>query len=367
LAALCLAGLATGCSDGGFTEPLDGAIDAAVAEVALTTIADEREDAIEALSRSVALALAEPEARTAIIREMRGSPFHEHKLLLGSFLESDVGGALLDAAHGRGGASRQDLAELVARFPGDLDFYVASKDQRRSWAGSQRLLVAGVTSDDATEARAFDPDGNSLVISSLDVPGYDVIFSIHPAEPKISVDRPQAGGTETIEVSSSVQMITGTANAVCEVEVCDGGGGGGGGGSGGGGSTSTFTRVNRIQPNFYDCFLCGDLELYFRVENVNVAHDTSTTPIFSAVPHENNIVNVHLHDESANSGVSPLVLQAHLWESDNEFPGGGDDPKGESLPDIGGSGSYISWDPFIQDSWGGYNVIVGCVGETWCE
>jgi hypothetical protein len=125
--------------------------------------------------------------------------------------------------------------------------------------------------------------------------------------------------------------------------------------------------VNRVTPDFDDCFMCGDLELYYIVANVNVASDTMTTPIFSAIPRQLNVVNVHLHDESANSGVSPLILQAQLLESDNAFPGGGDDWKGESLPNIAGSGGYDSWDPFIQDSWASYNVVVGCVEEIWCE
>lgn len=50
-------------------------------------------------------------------------------------------------------------------------------------------------------------------------------------------------------------------------------------------------------------------------------------------------------------------LSAVLWEAD-AFLNGGDDFKGESLPDITGEGTYNSWDAFEQRNWAIYNVFL---------
>lgn len=51
---------------------------------------DEAQLAVDELARSLALALGKPTARAATIRAMRGSHYHERKLLLGEFLSTDA-------------------------------------------------------------------------------------------------------------------------------------------------------------------------------------------------------------------------------------------------------------------------------------
>jgi len=328
----------------------------------------ERESAIEDLARTVALGLHDARERAHVIRAMRGSPFNERKLDLQTFLDTPAGRALVEEAEARGGLTRADIDEALGSFPEGLDFYVSSDAQRRAWVGNGDILVGGVERVDAAEAVAFDADGHSHRITTVDLPGYAAVFSIHPAEPRIEATRQQSDTGESIEDAQLAEVVDGSANQICpDPETCGGGGGGGGSGGGGSGTGDAFTMVNRIYPDFHDGVLGGDLELKFVVANVNDEFDTNTTPIFSAVPEQLNIVHVHLHDESANTGLNPLTLSATLMEDDNQIPGGGDDYKGESLPDIAGSGGYDSWDPFLQRSWGTYNVVVGCFDEPYCE
>lgn len=361
--------LSSGCAPdeslptGPAQESVPGAVDQALSSVSPPDLV------LHEVARSLAMAMAEPRVRASVIRGMQGSPYNEHKLVLASFLDGPAGGELRASA-GVHGATEALLHQVETLFPDGLDFYLPSRDQRRNWAGSDRLLVVGVADLDATEAYAFDVDGNPSLISSVDVPGYDAVIVIHPAEPKVARTSTASAGAQTVETGPEAAVIPGPVmNAVCNPEVsdCSGegdpgggtGGGGAGGGGGGGGSpppATPKTRVTSILPDFDDGIFGGDLELYFATAEVGNPSNSYQSAIFDAEPYVNNgWLNVTIFDDDA----SPfLELLAVLWESDG-FPNGGHDWKGEPWPvNIEGSGNYASFDPFNQIFWAEYEVVV---------
>lgn len=308
---------------------------------------------LQDVARSVALAMGNPQVRASVIRGMQGSPYNEHKLVLHSFLEGPGGGELRSSARDHG-ATDALLGQVVELFPDGLDVYVPNRSQRRSWTGSDRLLVAGVTDTDATEATAFDTEGNQHLISAVEVAGYDAVVVIHPAEPKVTRANNVPAGRTTIEGDLGVFGVDSgsTMNAVCNPEVSD---------------CSNEppppppppptpqTRVTRVFPDFDDGPFGGDLELYYVTENVNNPASVYESAIFDAEPYVLRSVNVKIFNAAASSS---LELLAVLWEADG-FPNGHDDWKGEPWPvNIKGGGDYASFDPFYQIFWAEYRVAV---------
>lgn len=299
------------------------------------------------------MAMGEPEVRTSVIRGMQGSPFNEHKLVLHSFLQGPGGGELRSSARAHG-ATAALLGQVEELFPDGLDIYVPNRSQRRNWTGSNRLLVAAVTDTDATEATAFDTDGNQHLISAVEVAGYDAVVVIHPAEPKITRASSAPAGRTTIEGDIGVVGIDpgSTMNAECNPELVN--------------CNepppppppppTPKTRVTSILPDFDDGIFGGDLELYFVTAEVGNTSNSHQSAIFDAEPYVNNgWLNVTIF----NAAASPfLELLAVLWEADG-FPNGGHDWKGEPWPvNIKGSANYASFDPFNQIFWAEYEVVV---------
>src|SRR5580765_63337 len=80
-------------------------------------------DEVEAVTRAIALGMAEPAARHAVRDAMRASPLTEHKLSLREYAASNDGDALIRAAARATGTTTSGLRARIAVLP-DLDFYL---------------------------------------------------------------------------------------------------------------------------------------------------------------------------------------------------------------------------------------------------
>lgn len=306
---------------------------------------------LDQLARSLAMAMSEPQARAAVIRGMQQSPHGEHKLEMDSFLQGE-GDQVRESARAHG-ATDALLSQLESLFPDGLDFYVPSRSQRKVWAGNASLLVVGVADLDAQSARAYDTAGDEHQITGVEVPGYDAVIVVHPAEPK--VERVTAAGLQegTIEDAGSESSAFdpgATMDATCHPDdPCNGGGGGGGPPP-----PTPTTRVTSVFPDFDDGPFGGNVELYFVTVDVNNTSNAFTSAIVQVQPYVN---TGWLNLKIFNGAASPSVeLRANLWESDGFTSG--DDWKGEPWPtNITGSRDVASFDPFNQIFWAEYRVL----------
>ncbi|MDT8435619.1 MAG: hypothetical protein RRA92_02580 [Gemmatimonadota bacterium] len=315
---------------------------------------------VQRVARTIAMALADSDVRTNLIQQMRGSAYNEHKLVLNPSAARAAESSLTQAARSAcGGATC--LEELLVSLGFEVDFYVPSETQRRTWTGSGRYLVAGLSDPDAEIALAFDASGQSRWITSLDNPGFDVVLVLHPAEPKSETERTRQPEGATIEDATDprTEVLSSEAHfQVCpDPEVC---GGVGGGGPPPPGSDPppppvTGTFVERIFVEFGDGIFAGEPEIYF----ISGSEFSGPQGFVSATRDvkKKQWVTLNLLITTEEPALHGPIL-ALLFESDGDFLNDGDDPKGESVPLITGSGSYLSVDRFRQRNEAVYDVAI---------
>lgn len=135
------------------------------------------------VARALAMGLAGSSSREALRDAMRSSRVTEHKLVLQEYARSVSGRAVLEAAALSSGTSRASLEAAVQALP-PMDLYLSFEQHRRTWRGTDDLLVASVFDPDAPSVTAYDVLGHETVLRRADgVPGKTLIM-LHPAERK---------------------------------------------------------------------------------------------------------------------------------------------------------------------------------------
>lgn len=168
------------------------------ADAPTETAAPVTRTGIESVSQSFALAMQDATVRAAVRDAMRASLVSEHKLVLQDYVDTQSGQVLVAAAARAAGVTPQALRAEIARLP-ELDFYVASRQQRLTWAGSDRVAVAGTLQEDPKALNGFDAAGRRVELRSSATPaGIEAVFVLQPAEVKHLRVHPQAPGQGSV-------------------------------------------------------------------------------------------------------------------------------------------------------------------------
>jgi hypothetical protein len=126
----------------------------------------------ERLARRLALALADPQFRARVKRELDRSPVREHKLHFQRHLVAADRRALRDIAH----LTRETDAavETDARVAPALELYLPVPAHRRVWQGGERILVATAQADWEPPV-AFTTKGERLILDPRTPPDTPVL------------------------------------------------------------------------------------------------------------------------------------------------------------------------------------------------
>jgi hypothetical protein len=147
---------------------------------------------LETVTYAFARALGNDDVRTAVRDAMRASLVSEHKLVLQEYVRTQSGQLLLEAAARAAGVAPAALQGQIGTLP-ELDFYVASRDQRRTWDGNARVAVVASINQDARVFPGFDVSGNPVRQRGRGVmEGVEAVFVLHRAESKFLRVYPQA-------------------------------------------------------------------------------------------------------------------------------------------------------------------------------
>jgi hypothetical protein len=188
----------------------------------------EERAALTRITRLVAMAMDNEPARQHLKRDLRATPFREHKLQLDTYLRSKDGRALLQRMVALSGGNEADLFAAVAAIR-PLELYMPLAGHRESWTGSAEVLVVSQL-DEGESIVAFDERGKSVVVDRA-VPPDQPALSIVPVETPF--DRPMS-----LTTSKNVRDRNGAAIGTLEPislkplsliacdETCSGGGGG---------------------------------------------------------------------------------------------------------------------------------------------
>jgi hypothetical protein len=161
---------------------------------------------LERVARRFALALADPDFRAEVKRQLDASPFPEHKIHLRHFLAASGGRARGALARAGGGVREAEVDAEVEAAP-QLEVYLPVPDHRARWNGGEDLLVATALQD-RDEPIAFSLRGERQVLNP-DRPPATPVLALVPVE--TDFDRPLAA-----------------LQAICPPDLGCGGGGGGG-------------------------------------------------------------------------------------------------------------------------------------------
>jgi hypothetical protein len=199
----------------------DGGHDATMAERA----------ALSKIGRLIAISLADRQLRHRLKKDLRASPFKEHKLELGRYLRSADGTQLLR----RMGATGKQSADAILTTLGQvrsLELYMPVRKHREDWVGDGELLVATQLEEDDPIV-AFNARGQEIRLDA----------SREPAQPTISIVASETRFDQPMPIASiNIEDRNGQAigtlmppnfklSSVVSCGSCDGDGGGGSGGS----------------------------------------------------------------------------------------------------------------------------------------
>ncbi|MFL5384785.1 MAG: hypothetical protein ACJ8GN_19860 [Longimicrobiaceae bacterium] len=176
------------------------------------------------LAQALALALGDAAARAQLRNALRGSPWNEHKLVLGDYAATPEGQRLVAAAAAAAGVAPATVLDWIAAA-GPMDFYLPLQPQRQSWAGSDNLVVGLNLDDDDPTLTGYAPDGSVVHLDARNGVPSRVVILLAPAEPKVRrVDaHGGAGGTATQPGTVETMAVNGgdcgpTAVTECNVE-----------------------------------------------------------------------------------------------------------------------------------------------------
>ncbi|MEL7835278.1 hypothetical protein [Fodinibius sp. Rm-B-1B1-1] len=272
--------LITACNQGAEPEPLP-------------------EEPNERLAYALAAALDNPEVRQSVHTAMDASPYHEHKLVFGEYLQQPEGQELRKMlVHKLGG--KDELDALLSQLPA-LDFYLPYETHRETWEHAEdNLMAICVLNVHEKQATAYHPDGSSRTLNSkeqIHQAEVSAMFTLHPAEPKIQ--------RSANRVKTNTEMST----------------------------NRWLTRVKKIWNWTDDGLFGGDCEIYFMTSSTKSEKEyqskimhVPSNPFGSDTPKVKELsTEVWIHPDAAVK--SEEWLNVHVLESDGpeQF---GDDSEG---------------------------------------
>ena len=218
--------------------------------------------ALEGLAREIALAMGREEFRHRVRQQLETSPFREHKVHLQETLLGNA--AALRTAVGEESRATRMVALASGAVPAEVYFPVEA--HRRSWDGSERLLVA-TAMDDHDPPVAFDTKGRRYVLDAFTPPATPVLALVPRETP-----------------------ILRRVSAKCLSEDCvqpQGGGGGTAGGGGGAGgpslSAGSLTLTHAEFTEDFEGWLKGKPEFELHVLGPLSPADTATLTSYQCV------------------------------------------------------------------------------------
>jgi hypothetical protein len=234
-AVLCTTLLLFGCSDAekATISPVAPPLSAEAAEAAAAEAAEKAErQALQELTRTVALALQDPGLRHRVKADMRESRFtHEHKLHFSSYLHGQSGGILLAKMAKESGKSRDEVLSLLDQVR-PLEFYMPVKAHRESWRGGDGLLVGSLL-EDHEEPVVYTLKGEPVRVGAEEEPALPALGLVpveadfrRPLDGRYH-NRNDRGGEAIGTLSSDIQECQILQAKRYEGSVSCGGGGGG--------------------------------------------------------------------------------------------------------------------------------------------
>lgn len=172
------------------------------ARPALSVEAQAAHQSLGLIAHAVAVALDEAEVRLAVRDAMRDSPWDVHQISLQEFASSPRGAALVRAAAAAGNETPGAFLARLQSLP-DLDFYVPSRVQRRTWRGTPGAVVAASADPESGQMHAFGPNGKALPDVLNGGTGNRLVLLIVPAEPRGRRNKLQAQGAGDVIQSAT--------------------------------------------------------------------------------------------------------------------------------------------------------------------
>ncbi|MFL5539470.1 MAG: hypothetical protein ACJ8J0_10785 [Longimicrobiaceae bacterium] len=173
---------------------------------------------LAAVTYGFSQALRNDEVRATVRNAMRASLVSEHKLVLQEYVRTQSGQLLVETAAAAAGLTPAALRSQIDALP-ELDFYVASRDQRRSWQGSAKIAVVANAEQDAKVFPGFDASGKPVQqLGHEAMPGVEAVFVMHRAEEKFLRVYPQANVPGTV----IQEPEDGEENGMLELKDADG-------------------------------------------------------------------------------------------------------------------------------------------------
>ncbi len=145
------------------------------------------------VTRAIAVAIEDRAVRHAVRDGLRDSPWSQHKVVLQDFLASAEGQIVLQGAARAAGLSEAEFSARVAALP-PLDFYVPSRDTRRTWQGTPNVTVVGTLNTETKRGFGYDTKGQDVTDPMNQRNQGHAVLLLHPAESKLPRSRPQPRG-----------------------------------------------------------------------------------------------------------------------------------------------------------------------------
>ena len=157
---------------------------------------------LRVVTQAVAVAMKEQPVRLAVRDEMRDSPWDVHQVSLQELVAGPAGAGLLTAAAAAAGESTDEFRARLNNLP-DLDFYMPSRAQRRTWRGTAGVVVGGSVDAESGSVFAFGQNGEALPNALGAEDGNRPLLLIHPAEPRGRRNQPQPAGVGDVIQSAA--------------------------------------------------------------------------------------------------------------------------------------------------------------------
>ena len=191
----------------------------------------EERVALTKIARLIAVAMDNEPARQRLKRDLRATPFREHKLELGPYLRSGDGSALLARMAEAGGGESAVFASLSAIRP--LELYMPVAAHRETWTGKADVLVVSQL-EESTPIVAFDEVGREVALDIKSPPAQPTL-SIVPVETRfdqpMDLKKSRNARDKNGEAIGTLEPYEIRPSSLIACTTCGGGGSGGGGGS----------------------------------------------------------------------------------------------------------------------------------------
>lgn len=272
------------------------------------------QESYNSLTRDVALALQDSNARAAVYIALHASPYPEHKLHFRTFL-SEAGSTLLEkmaaVRHVAPPAVFAALDSLV-----DFEFYMPVKSHWSKWDGGANLLVVNdLTDDDRVLPAVFDLGGNRVPIRSEYEPPSIPTLSLVPVETDFSKPPTALAAAQNVTTDAGPGLYLLSTNISDVHEPFPSGSP----------EIEVHAFVRNGSGSFVDVQCAGEHQAYpFQFDQNN----NTWSGLVEVVPED---------------GIGTNPIEISLWEDDRTAcdPGSGRPPKVSQ----GNNNAYIAWGP----------------------